>query len=45
MWTQFWPLLQAENNDGDFAQSEILLITQVSVGGEENFEARCFCGS
>ena len=45
MWMQFWPLLQAENDNRDFSANEILLIAHVLICGEEQVETCFFCGS
>jgi hypothetical protein len=37
-----WPLLLAEDHNGDFSIREVLLITDVFVGGQEELEPGLF---
>jgi len=43
MRTQLGPLLQAENNDGDFTATQILLVTHVSICSQEQVKTCFFC--
>jgi hypothetical protein len=39
-----WPLLPAENHDGDFAPRKVLLISHVLIGSEQHVETIRFGG-
>jgi hypothetical protein len=38
-----WPTGCKQNNDGNAAASEVLLVLEVLVGGDKNFKARLLC--
>ena len=45
MMAKGWLLLLTKNNNGDFASREILLITHVLIGGQQQIKPGVLCGS
>jgi hypothetical protein len=42
VWPNMWPLLLAENHNGDLSIRKVLLITNVLVGGQKELEPGLF---